>query len=456
MTHVLIICLVVLISYCRAIFHATYVIDDEDIFNAQIIPKNKWHRLWLQFRGQKYSQPQIEHLLHTLVHLINCILVYIAFGHNQISFMAALLFAVNPAGTQGSIWLSGRPYAVATTFVLAMLALPVLSPLFYGLSAFWSLNAILAPLIFLRSPYWWWIFLIPIYLMLAKTHKQTIKRRLTMRTGIEKQLRWQKGILFFKTLGYYTCLCLIPTRLGVYHTYLYVYGLSKKETDKCERPDRFFFIGLFITYLLITNYIWNYNFVVFGLYWFFLFIIQWCNCPITIQQTTAERYLYLPMIGLMYALTSVISGLPHSEAIFTAFFVYYFMRLQFQIPAYYNIDNCINYNMINFSDMYACWTWKGNLEKRHGRHFLALENWFIGWKMRKIDFRLNNNIAVLLTDMGFYDDAEEFLKNAEQNMIPEQKEIVMAFIENERRRIRQRRNMAIDKAKAQKKLNIPK
>ena len=97
---------------------------------------------------------------------------------------------------------------------------------------------------------------------------------------------------------------------------------------------------------------------------------------------------------------------------------------------------------MNFQDLYVCWTWRGQLEKQGGRFFTAIEAWFRGWKMRKSDFRLNNNIACMLTDMGYLDDAEAFLNNAQANMIPEQEAKAMEFINHERARIAQVRTMS--------------
>lgn len=434
MTHILIICLVVLISYFRAIKYGGYCIDDEDVRDAKRTPKNKYQKLWWQFRGHKYLDPQFEHLMGIVIHLTNCILMYYAFGHNQVSFMASLLFAVNPAGTQASVWLSGRMYALSAMSVLLMFTLPMLTPLFYIAGTVFAFTSILAPLILLKTWYWWWLFLIPVYWYLHKGGRSTIQRRLAIRTGVEKQWRVQKIIVFFKTIGYYFCVALIPTRLGIYHEFLYSYGLTPEDLKEGERIDKFFWIGLCISYIFITNYFFNYSLAVFGLFWFFLFISQWGNI-ITMNQFVAERYLYLPLIGMMYTLASVISALPNSEIIFTVFMTYYITRLQFAIPSYNSIDNCVEYNRLNFPGLHVIYTWLGQIYKKRDANFLALEWWLKGWRLRPSDFRLNNNIACMLTDLGFLNDAEDFLKNAEASVIPEQKKAADEFIAYERARI---------------------
>ena len=453
MTYSLLIALMVLISYFRAIVWGEYTIDDEDVFNLDRTPKNKWQKLWWQAIGKKYSNPQTEHLINVATHLINCELIYFAFGRNNISFLTALLFAVNPAGTQGSVWLSGKGYAISTMFVLLMWWL---CPIFYLITPYLSLNAIFAPLLFIRTQ-WWLILLIPIYLYIAKGEKVEIKRRLSTATGKGQEFSPVKIIIALKTLGYYTCLAVFPTRLGIYHSFLWTYSLSKVDNDYWEKIDKFFWIGCLVLGLLFYGWFWHYNNAVFGLFWFVLFLAQWTNI-ITLSQSIAERYIYLPLIGMSYCVVNLIMALPDITlriVVFTVLFMYYWTRLQLIIPMYYNIHNCIDYGRLNFPDLYVYYTWLGQIEKRRGSFFTALEAWFHGFKMRPVDFRLNNNIAVMLTNMGYLDDAEAFLKNAETNIIPEQKKAADMFIAHERERIAKARQILKDKEIA-KRIILPK
>jgi hypothetical protein len=430
----LIIVATVLTAYFQAL-RAGYVVDDVECANAsqKNASKNRWFRLWQRIRGTIYQSPQEAHLINILVHLANCLLIYFCFGRSTTSFLAALLFAVNPALTQGSVWLSGRGYAISTMLVLLMWKV---CPLFYLATPFFAFNAVLAPLLFIGSA-WWWVGMIPLVFFMDKGHKNAIVHKMEMSTKKNKLIAPVKIIIFLKSLGYYTCFTLFPTRLGIYHKYLYTYGLSKKDDAECERLDKFFFVGVAVIYVLITNMIWNYSLAVFGLLWFVLFIGQWCNV-IQIQQAIAERYILLPAVGMMVFLSGMIMSIPDYTMrvmIFTAFLVYYFVRLQLHIPSYKDLDNCIDYNALNFPDLYVIWTWKGQLAKSRNSFFTALEYWFRGWKLRPVDFRLNNNIAVMLTDLGHIKDAEEFLNNAEANMLPEHTKIASEFITHERKRI---------------------
>ncbi len=439
MIYPLLIILTVLISYWRSL-RGGYIVDDEDTFNLKVTPKNKWQKFWWQVRGVKYSDPQAEHLISLTIHLINCLLVYFAFGHNQISFYAAMLFAVNPAGTQGSVWLSGKGYSLCTASVLLMWWL---CPLFYMITPYLAFNGFLAPLLFIRTQ-WWWVVLIPISLRLAKGERKHISGRLSVATGKGREFSIKKIIVSLKTLGYYTCLAVFPARLGIYHQFLYTYSLSDADNKHWEKIDKYFWVGCLVIGILFYGWFWYYNQAVFGLYWFVLLLFVWLNI-ISLNQSIAERYLYLPLIGMMYCLANILP-----DYLILALFVAYWVRLQLHIPAYDNINNCFEYGKLNFPDCYVYYTWEGQVHKRQGRFFMALEAWMQGYKMRPTDFRLNNNIAVMLTDMGYLTDAEAFLKNAEDNLIPEQKEAAQKFLAHEKARIVTAREILKKKAIAER------
>lgn len=287
-----------------------------------------------------------------------------------------------------------------------------------------------------------------------KFYCATLKARADITPARTRKLTFWRFTLYFKSLGYYTYLALFPYRLGVYHEYLYTYGLSLKETVEWERSiDRYFFIGAGVIYLLVTNLIWNYGPAVFGLYWFVLFISLWCNYPTTLQQAIAERYLYLPIAGLMFFVASMILGIPDPVLRVVAFavvFVAYGVRLLLHLWSFEDLYFQVDHNLLNFPDNYAVWTWKGQVERLRGSYFTALEAWFRGWKLRKTDFRLCNNIAILLANIGQFDEAEGFLKLAGQNLPEDIQEEASKHINNclamiaaEKAKIKQQQNLII-------------
>lgn len=420
---ILIITAVVFLFYIKTL-KFSYCIDDVAVAGTSDPKrhfKNIFLEIWCTWKGDYYrsDKPFLPHLICFFLHWTNCLLVYFVFGHNSVSLLTALLFAVNPAGGQGSVWLSGKGYLTATTCILLMYAFKLAAPLFYWLSFPWSFSAAFAPVIFLFTPWWYLILLIPFMAVFKWRYcYKIIKDKTDITPKRTKKFTLRRIILYFKTLGYYFCLGVLPVRLGVYHNYLYSYGLTEEETRTWEKLDIYFFVGLGVMYVLITNLFWNYNLVIFGLFWFVALISQWCNFPVTIQQAIAERYIYLPLAGLMFFISSMIMELPDPWRgyAFVAFFVYYAGRMIIHTESFRNIYFQVDHNLLNFPYCYAVWTWKGQVERARGAYFTALEAWFNGWKLRKHDFRLCNNIAVLLANIGQFKEAEDFLILAGQNL----------------------------------------
>ena len=124
--------------YRRASYYG-YVIDDVEVATHEKTGRY-WRDLWYQIRGHAYFNATREHDITTLFHTLNSCLVYLALGQNNISFIAAMLFAVNPSNNQASVWLSGKVYSVATSLILLGVWVKPLFPLFYLASFYFSLN----------------------------------------------------------------------------------------------------------------------------------------------------------------------------------------------------------------------------------------------------------------------------------------------------------------------------
>ena len=106
-----------LIVYFRLLRYG-YIIDDNCIPQGK--GKNFLQTFWWQLTSRKYSNLQVEHLQRLAVHIINSCLIYIAFGKTDVSFLAALLFSVNPWGNQVPCWLNAIGYGMSCMLVLLM------------------------------------------------------------------------------------------------------------------------------------------------------------------------------------------------------------------------------------------------------------------------------------------------------------------------------------------------
>lgn len=405
----------VVLMYYRTINYQ-FIIDDHDhIKKPEEATKNFWLRLWEHFYGIKITNLKLTHTISIGIHAFVSSLIYIIFGSNNVSFLAAMLFALNPVNNQCSIWLSGRAYAISAMLLLIGLLFMPLLPLFYGLANWWSISSLFAPALFIILKPHWFGLLVPIGILLI-THKtkecfNAGKSRYDGATDVMGEKSLRKLIIVFKTLGYYFVLCLFPMKLGMCHDYLSTFGLTKEETDKWWKIDIFFFMGIAVALLASLSLFYSNNTMLFGMFWFVLFAAQWLNF-IVISHLITERYMYLANVGLMYVLAQLIIGTPFMWI----FLTFYAVRLWYFMPAYKDIGSYWRSNTENFSHVAMGWNQLGLAQLNFGNTGSALDSWVRGVQERPCDFRLNYNAANLLLGSGLTQQAVKFIKTAENNI----------------------------------------
>jgi len=388
------------------------ICDDIPVFNQAVeIPKWKyipkwWSFFWYHLHGRKYISWKLAHWQVIGIHTLNCILIYLAFGQNDISTVAALLFAVNPVNNQCSIWISGKGYAMNTTCALLMWMFPAFSviPYLFG-TYFCGASLVLFPLIFLFTKYWWLSLLVLLGLYREKDrifNKTDPRSKFNTESNEElKSIKPIKLILFFKTYAYHFINALSARILGLYHQYLFLMGVSPDENKKCYKIDGYFFFGIILAIATFyTRHI--------GLLWFLLAIAQFCNI-ISFNQTIASRYVYLANVGLVYLLAGFIINYP---VIIIAFLVYYITKLVFFMKAY---------NNEYWSIEYACWEQPNffySWQNRAAHCFLnrnyhgALGNTLKAMELRKDDWKLTYNLVQIYLILGHLPLAKKTFEDA--------------------------------------------
>ena len=386
MQRILILIVVNLIVYFRA-FSAKweYVVDD------QLVPKKKGknflHTFFLQWHAMGYSNIQIERLQRILIHAAVCVLIYIAFGKSDISFVAALLFAVNPANNQGTLWLNGVGYSMSTVCALAMVAWPAYGAIPYFYSMFWHVTAMPAPLLFLlRGPKYAIAYIVIFFVLgwlvewripLFKVQDNaTMKERFKVPNRAMGTICPRKMVFVIKSYGYFFLTGLLPRRLGLYHTFGYSYGLSKKDIDQWESFSPLFWLSAAISIAVVYAIVhfWG-TLLSFGLFWHLMFIAPWCNL-IIMQQPMSDRQMFLPNAGLMFAASWVFFKTPYPYILATALGTFYLTKLWYFMPAYKSQADLVEMSIRDHPDQFALWNWKGILA-REKNHLFTKEKKFL-------------------------------------------------------------------------------
>jgi hypothetical protein len=417
---IMIIIVLNLIVYFRGIYNG-WIVDDQLV--PQSKGKNFIHTFFLQLHALAYSNSQFEHLQRIVIHAAVATLIFIAFGCSHVSFVAALLYSVNPSNNQGILWLNGVGYSMSTLCVLLMVAAPIFAFIPYMYTMAWHLTAFAAPLLFIFLPYKFTIAYIFIYILFAwmldweiplfKAQKNaTLRHRWNIPIEKMKKLYIQKIPFIMKCYTYYFFCGLIPYRLGLYHTFGYSFGLSEKDTNKWQSLSPLFWFSIIhiTSVIFIIVLFWGTSLSL-GLFWFSLFIAQWCNV-VMMQQPIAERYLYLPNVGLMLSLSWVLFLTPYPYEIASFIIGAYLVKLLQIIPSYKTQKDYVEYSIINFPDQHALYNWRGLIARTKGHVFSALSAWTMGLRFRDDDYKLNFNVANILMGLGFLKEADKYLLKA--------------------------------------------
>jgi hypothetical protein len=424
-----------LLVYYKSLFYG-YVGDDVERSERPQEFKNRYHRWWIQFIGLKHRNSMVSHFITLITHTICCMMIYVGLGMTPVSFLAALLFSINPANIQGSVWISGRNYVTSTILILGMLALPKLSWFFYFATCYFAVNAWFAPLVFLGTPNWYWIGIIPLAWIIHPNNRATIHRKLWETGGLKttntemRAIKWQKFIPFVKTYMYYLSIAIIPFHICIEHNYLRGFGTNKTDNKIGYKIDKFFYIGasMFIGSLVLSimGIIKGWTPLSWGIFWFMVNISMWGNF-VTYQQHISERYLYLANVGVMYALASVIINYP---ILISAFLIGYFVRLYYVMDMYKNDYWAVEYSIMELKDMHYMWVMRG-VKKFMIRDYVgSLYDFNEAYQHKPYDLKVLVNLSTINLILGNTDMAKKFLADARVNVYDELDEVTKPVFDN--------------------------
>ncbi len=389
-------------------------------------PKNELHRRYLQLLGWTRVSMQQDHLITMVVHALVCVFIYLAFGKSNVSFLASLLFSFNPANNQVSVWMAGRNYALSALLLLISITMPLVAPI--TLIACASLTAgYVAPLALIGSNYAYLLLIMPIaWFIHRKKFKSAVLVKLNTETVSEDhKFHFKKIILGIKTFGFYLALCLIPFRITFYHSFLQSCAgndIMKKRAYSIK--DKFFWIGLIALIIFIVNAIYQWNMQVWGFFWFIITIAPVCNIR-RIQQEVAERYIYVPAIGLMFFLANMIIDFPITIAVF---FGMYMTKMWFCMEQYRD-----DYYLVEFStleDPGAWYTWhiRGHKRWDNQSYKEALTMWVMALMISPKEFKLLFNIAIVLRLLKNEKESDAYLQKAIDNIVPGQEKEANEYV----------------------------
>jgi hypothetical protein len=367
-----------------------------------------------------------------ILHITIAEYIYAAFGSTPTSLVAAMLFSIHPLGVQIPLWFSARYYGIQALMFLFILKFAPFSAPVYFLGYKWAVGPLfLTPLLFFFTSHWQMgLIFIPLCWFGLVWLLESVRRRITRVEVFASTIspdfslhifKWRNLVLVVKTFGYYALASLLPIKNGFFNSFLTTLGSSKKETDYWYSLNRHFWGGLFALVLMAVIWWFNKsNFIGMGILLFGLSIGPFLNF-ITVQQFTASRYAYLPLIGFQVALVGVIiKYLPYEMGVFLfgglAFF--YLDRLIRVFKHYQTNDqNLVVLDSEVFPDNPRVWYLRYERQLHLNNPIMAWAEATYGLKHLPEDCQLWFGLACATYDMGDIQGALFFLEKSEQNMI---------------------------------------
>jgi len=409
------ICIIILLNLLFFAKTIRYKYVSDDIPSFQRKEKHKKLKRWLLvLEGHLKSNIQMDHFITTVLHALVCVFVYIGFGANHISFLAAMLFAFNPINNQGSVWISGRGYVLSALGMTMALSIPYIGVIFLILATY-SNAGFLAPIALIGSDYSWMLLVMPfIWAIHFKRFRNNVAAKIKIEMFAEdKKIHPKKLLLAIKTFGFYTVHALIPIKTTFYHSYMQSMAGSGRFRAYSFK-DRFLYIGLAIISFIIWRFTTQpWDMANFGILWWCICIAPFCNL-FRLQQEIGERYCYLPNVGLMFFLACVLQTYPQIIPVFLAV---YCTKLWFYMDSYTDDYFMVEQACINSPDSWFAWHVRGMKRWETKSYQEAVILWTMARMISPNEFKVNFNLSTALKLSGNVKEANFYFELA-KNCVP--------------------------------------
>lgn len=380
-------------------------------------PKNYFKRLWLVIRGYKIFNAKEAHAVTLAIHIVNAVLIYFAFGRTEVAFYGSLLFSASPAGTQCSVWPSGKSYSLSLMFVLLMFAIPQASGIFYGLGVWASCTSFASFIPYLFMHKWYWLLLaLPFIPIMWKRKSEEMDSHAYLYKKELIRFYPRKIIVAVKTFGRYAQKAVFPLRLGWDDTFLYQYGFTKSKTKEAYSINADFGVGIAIITAFLATILymgWTHPISI-GLIWFTANIACWCNL-ISVCGRTADRYQYIASVGIFQAIAGILYVQPEP-----IFYGGYFALLSFLCIRNYmwsqNYDDAYwNVQMITSEQPGCASGWlRSGCDRLTQRDYRIAFLYLLQARKACNDFLSNYNLCICTLYMGDIVGSKLYFMDAER------------------------------------------
>lgn len=297
-----------------------------------------------------------RHLFPIITHALNVTWINYLWG-----WKAALIFAVHPLSVPCTAWITGGYYSV--TAFLALTAYyfvhthhvigALIGSLFFTAALGSTITAIGIPFIFLFKEHIGLVLFWPLVMYLFG--KRFITGFNIRNNGKQDPMTIGKFAVAPKVIAYYALIALVPNQLAFFRQFGFEYYVGSKTQKNIDSFNFEFYLSTI--FLVLFGYV-AYKISPLGTLWFFMTIGPFCQFK-SLGQFIAERYSYLPNIGIAIILATAFGS---HLILFTILVTLYLYRSHLYIPAYRHMKDLYLDGMRNYPE---CVTNYANLAENY-------------------------------------------------------------------------------------------
>jgi tetratricopeptide (TPR) repeat protein len=285
-----------------------------------------------------------RHFFLILTHSLNVWVIHSLFG-----WQVAALFAFSPISVNGTAWITGGYYAVTMFLSLTSYFFLVTFPNVFGVLAanmFFAaalgstITCIGVPLVFFfaGNPIGLTFFWPLAFYLGGKRFRTGYGIR---NAGKTDTFTLRKIPVMTKVLAYYMRINLFPNKLSFFREYGRQYTNDKGVKEQLESYNARFWYSLagIVAFVAV-----GWQFSPLGVAWFVVTLLPFTQFKI-LGQFIAERYLYLPQLGIYMIIAGALGQYPIAMAIILTAYIY---RTHIYIPSFRKIETLYKNGIVNY------------------------------------------------------------------------------------------------------------
>lgn len=328
-----------------------------------------------------------RHLFPIITHALNTIVI------NQIwGWKTALLFAIHPMAVPGASWITGGYYSVTAFFALTAyyfihsyhLIGALIGSLFFTAALGSTITCIGFPFIFLFQEHQGLVCLWPLVMYLFG--KRFITGFNIRNNGRKDKITYKKIAVIPKVVAHYILMGLVPNQLAFFRQFGFEYSRDSKMKKEVESFNGEWVLS---SVLCIMFALAGWTISPFGTLWFFIMILPFSQFKM-LGQFVAERYAYLPQIGIAIILSTALSSHPIIFAIVCTLYLY---RSHIYINAYRHMKDLYLDGIRNYPECVTNYANLAELYLQSGETLRAYQTLEEGFKLDPDCFLLHCNMA---------------------------------------------------------------